>query len=220
MCNAKSCVWNKWPIASCAFSLSVNESTSGRQFVNLHTETLLVMLPTPDFSMPYNVICLACTVVAIAFGSIHNLTTRRFTAVDPTTKGLLAKLKAKIPFLRQKKQEDKEKDRSAKDVGEGMFKGRQDTGRSDATSWTLSLSDRLNCQWISRRCFLWWSVIDIREPQISQKSCSWKLCGDWYSLPWRTSTYPEDIPSGNTVYGRSTSRTYLSLSRHAHLNWS
>lgn len=40
-------------------------------------------LPTPDFSMPYNVICLACTVVAIAFGSLHNLTTRRFVAVDP-----------------------------------------------------------------------------------------------------------------------------------------
>jgi hypothetical protein len=28
--------------------------------------------------MPYNVICLTCTVVAIAFGSIHNFTTRKF----------------------------------------------------------------------------------------------------------------------------------------------
>ena len=44
--------------------------------------------------MPYNVICLACTVLAIAFGSIHNLTTRRFVLLDPTKKkGLLAKLK-------------------------------------------------------------------------------------------------------------------------------
>ena len=34
-------------------------------------------LPTPDFSMPFNVICLTCTVVAIAFGSIHNLSTRQ-----------------------------------------------------------------------------------------------------------------------------------------------
>jgi len=32
--------------------------------------------------MPYNVICLACTVIAIAFGSIHNLTTRRFVVYD------------------------------------------------------------------------------------------------------------------------------------------
>ena len=30
--------------------------------VQLYTEALLVNLPTPDFSMPYNVICLACTV--------------------------------------------------------------------------------------------------------------------------------------------------------------
>ncbi|ESO86516.1 hypothetical protein LOTGIDRAFT_128945 [Lottia gigantea] len=63
-------------------------------FLRLHTETLLVSLPTPDFSMPYNVICLACTVVAIAFGSIHNLTTRRFTLLDPSKKkGILAKIK-------------------------------------------------------------------------------------------------------------------------------
>lgn len=54
----------------------------GEYFVRLHTETLLVSLPTPDFSMPYNVICLACTVIAIAFGSIHNLTTRRFVVYD------------------------------------------------------------------------------------------------------------------------------------------
>uniref|UniRef100_A0A183J2F3 Neur_chan_LBD domain-containing protein n=1 Tax=Soboliphyme baturini TaxID=241478 RepID=A0A183J2F3_9BILA len=41
---------------------------------------LLVTLPTPDFSMPYNVICLVCTVVALAFGPIHNLTTKRMHA--------------------------------------------------------------------------------------------------------------------------------------------
>ena len=45
-----------------------------------------MQLPTPDFSMPYNVICLACTVVAIGFGSLHNLTTRRF-AVSEKGKG-------------------------------------------------------------------------------------------------------------------------------------
>ncbi|XP_018025561.1 GPI transamidase component PIG-T [Hyalella azteca] len=54
--------------------LSVRE---GEQLVRLYTETLLVTLPTPDFSMPYNVICLACTVVALAFGPIHNITTKR-----------------------------------------------------------------------------------------------------------------------------------------------
>lgn len=45
--------------------------------VRLHTEPLLVPLPTPDFSMPYNVLCFVCTVVSIGFGSIFNLTTRQ-----------------------------------------------------------------------------------------------------------------------------------------------
>jgi phosphatidylinositol glycan class T len=35
--------------------------------------------------MPYNVICLTCTVVAIAFGSIHNFTTRKFKFLEPKT---------------------------------------------------------------------------------------------------------------------------------------
>ncbi|RWS21482.1 GPI transamidase component PIG-T-like protein, partial [Leptotrombidium deliense] len=46
-------------------------------FIRIHTESLLVSLATPDFSMPYNVICLVSTVVSLAFGPIHNLTTRR-----------------------------------------------------------------------------------------------------------------------------------------------
>ena len=40
-------------------------------------------LPTPDFSMPYNVICFVCTVIAIGFGSIFNLTTRRLEPATP-----------------------------------------------------------------------------------------------------------------------------------------
>ncbi|XP_078681389.1 GPI-anchor transamidase component PIGT-like [Branchiostoma floridae x Branchiostoma belcheri] len=65
--------------------------------LRLHTETLLISLPTPDFSMPYNVICLTCTVIAIAFGSLHNLTTRRFQYTDlkkanPGWRARLAKL--------------------------------------------------------------------------------------------------------------------------------
>lgn len=47
------------------------------QIVTLKTESLLISLPTPDFSMPYNVICLVSTVVSLAFGPIHNFTTKR-----------------------------------------------------------------------------------------------------------------------------------------------
>lgn len=40
------------------------------------TNGAMVSLPTPDFSMPYNVICLACTVVALAFGPLNNICTK------------------------------------------------------------------------------------------------------------------------------------------------
>lgn len=38
---------------------------------------LLLIQPTPDFSMPYNVICLFCSVLVAGFGPIYNLTTKK-----------------------------------------------------------------------------------------------------------------------------------------------
>ncbi|KAJ8865834.1 hypothetical protein PR048_033356 [Dryococelus australis] len=60
---------------------SFNATREG-YLVQLRTETLIITLPTPDFSMPYNVICLACTVVALAFGPLHNITTKSLTIVQ------------------------------------------------------------------------------------------------------------------------------------------
>ena len=48
----------------------------------MRTTSLLLPLPTPDFSMPYNVIILTSTVIAMGFGSIFNLLVRRFVAAD------------------------------------------------------------------------------------------------------------------------------------------
>ena len=48
----------------------------------LRTTSLLLPLPTPDFSMPYNVIILTSTVMALGFGSIFNLLVRRFVSID------------------------------------------------------------------------------------------------------------------------------------------
>jgi len=74
--------------------------------VQLYTEALLVNLPTPDFSMPYNVICLTCTVVALAFGPLHNITTKSLTIVEPgdVQPGLIGRVKnfLKSKFKRQK----------------------------------------------------------------------------------------------------------------------
>ncbi len=39
-------------------------------------DALLVLLAVPDFSMPFNVICLVCTAIAMCFGPVHSLTTK------------------------------------------------------------------------------------------------------------------------------------------------
>ena len=48
----------------------------------LRTTSLMLPLPTPDFSMPYNVIILTSTVMALAFGNIFNVLVRRFVGAD------------------------------------------------------------------------------------------------------------------------------------------
>ncbi|CAF3854820.1 unnamed protein product [Rotaria sordida] len=72
-----------------SFSLNQSLSSLSDGFVRLYSETLLVNLPTPDFSMPFNVICLGCTAVALAFGGLHNLTTKDFA---------FGEKRPKIPF--------------------------------------------------------------------------------------------------------------------------
>jgi phosphatidylinositol glycan class T len=47
----------------------------------IHTANVLVDLPTPDFSMPYNVIIMTSTLLALFFGSIFNILTRRLVAL-------------------------------------------------------------------------------------------------------------------------------------------
>ncbi|TNY17502.1 GPI transamidase component PIG-T [Rhodotorula diobovata] len=54
----------------------------GRPRLRLNTPTTLISLPTPDFSMPYNVIILTSTVVALFFGSVMNGLVRKWWAVD------------------------------------------------------------------------------------------------------------------------------------------
>lgn len=48
----------------------------------VHTPSILLSLPTPDFSMPYNVIILTSTLVALFFGSIVNPLRREWVVVD------------------------------------------------------------------------------------------------------------------------------------------
>lgn len=64
------------PLDGSTITSSFNASRDN-YLVQLRTESLLISLHTPDFSMPYNVICLACTAVALSFGPLHNISTKR-----------------------------------------------------------------------------------------------------------------------------------------------
>jgi GPI-anchor transamidase subunit T len=80
----------------------------GNSAAYLRTTPLMLPLPTPDFSMPYNVIILTSTVIALAFGMVYNMLVRRFVAVDEgeeqgilaAVKGLVARLKGTVNKLK------------------------------------------------------------------------------------------------------------------------
>ena len=84
--------------------------------VSIRTTSLLLPLPTPDFSMPYNVIIFTSTVMALAFGNIFNLLARRFVGVDEAEKWDIRAVRLKVTALvralvqrLQKKREKEEK---------------------------------------------------------------------------------------------------------------
>lgn len=74
--------------------LNGNKSSS-----NLRTTALLLNLPTPDFSMPYNVIIFTSTAIALAFGGMFNLLVRRLVAADEGAEVTLTKWKNKLRTL-------------------------------------------------------------------------------------------------------------------------
>ncbi|KAK3941385.1 Gpi16 subunit, GPI transamidase component [Diplogelasinospora grovesii] len=62
----------------------------------LRTTSLLCSLPTPDFSMPYNVIIFTSTAVALAFGGMFNILVRRFVAADEGPEVSISGLKQRL----------------------------------------------------------------------------------------------------------------------------
>lgn len=83
-------------------------NNEGKPKFELRTTSLLLTLPTPDFSMPYNVIILTCTVMALAFGSIYNLLTKKVVTElelealnkDGKLTILIGRIKSKIQRLK------------------------------------------------------------------------------------------------------------------------
>ncbi|KAG1881155.1 Gpi16 subunit, GPI transamidase component-domain-containing protein [Suillus subluteus] len=72
-----------WDLPGVFFPLpqASHETSSSYDWERIYTPTLFVDLPTPDFSMPYNVIVLSCTLMTLIFGSIFNLLTRNAHAI-------------------------------------------------------------------------------------------------------------------------------------------
>ncbi|KAL7003148.1 hypothetical protein U1Q18_004306 [Sarracenia purpurea var. burkii] len=67
-----------------------------------YTEVLLVPLTTPDFSMPYNVITITCTVFALYFGSLLNVLRRRVGEEERFLKSKAVKKNGQLPSLLSK----------------------------------------------------------------------------------------------------------------------
>lgn len=129
------------PIDGQLFADSFNASRAAGYVIHLRTEALLISLPTPDFSMPYNVICLACTVVALAFGPIHNVSTKKLTGKrdedkDAKPKSMLGKLKCKF-FGKSKALGKSEEDKGTEPV-------------EDKQAERISLLAKLRCHWFGK----------------------------------------------------------------------
>ncbi|KAH9907277.1 Gpi16 subunit, GPI transamidase component [Xylariomycetidae sp. FL2044] len=77
-------------------STAPNAPVSRQKTSNLRTTSLLLSLPTPDFSMPYNVIIFTSTAIALAFGGLYNILVRRFVAADEGPEVNIGGLKGKI----------------------------------------------------------------------------------------------------------------------------
>uniref|UniRef100_A0A1J3GH08 GPI transamidase component PIG-T n=1 Tax=Noccaea caerulescens TaxID=107243 RepID=A0A1J3GH08_NOCCA len=70
-----------------------------KSLVRSYTEVLLVPLTTPDFSMPYNVITITCTVFALYFGSLLNVLRRRVGEEERFLKSQAGKKKGGLKQL-------------------------------------------------------------------------------------------------------------------------
>jgi phosphatidylinositol glycan class T len=83
--------------------LTVKNTTMEEGVYRIYSQNLLLVLPTPDFSMPYNVITLTGTVIALFFGSTFNLMMRNFCVSDGVPTGLRGVVIRFIRGLRKRK---------------------------------------------------------------------------------------------------------------------
>lgn len=76
--------WDLPPAIFTPLEATVGNDSAHLAYGRIYTSNLLVDLATPDFSMPYNVIILTCSLIAFIFGSLFNVLTRKFVVVHLT----------------------------------------------------------------------------------------------------------------------------------------
>ncbi|KAK7206494.1 GPI transamidase component PIG-T [Myxozyma melibiosi] len=84
---------------------------------SMRTSSLLLSLPTPDFSMPYNVIILTSTVMALLFGTVFNILVRRFVYEEDIEADKKEKGGLKQRLLKRFRKDKTEKKSSVKSAG-------------------------------------------------------------------------------------------------------
>jgi phosphatidylinositol glycan class T len=90
------------PDANRGFDIAPAVITIGNGMGSIRTTSLLLSLPTPDFSMPYNVIILTSTVMALAFGSVFTLLVRRFVGIEEGEQWDVKAVRLKIMAISRK----------------------------------------------------------------------------------------------------------------------
>lgn len=81
-----------------------------REVLRVYSRPLLIILPTPDFSMPYNVLCFVSSVLVAGFLQIFNFTTERLRCSlkkqNPETKDSIDEKQTKVDKDKNSKKED------------------------------------------------------------------------------------------------------------------
>lgn len=70
-----------------------------RHVMQVYSDGLMVQVATPDFSMPYNVICLSSTVLAVFFGAIFNTLVKSPPRANQATQARPSNSKLHIKLL-------------------------------------------------------------------------------------------------------------------------
>ncbi|KAH8929285.1 Gpi16-domain-containing protein [Atractiella rhizophila] len=75
------------PLQSNVSFLALTQNWSRIDGQRIYSSNSLVVVPTPDFSMPYNVIMMTCTVLMLGWGGVFNVCTRRLRWIVEEVEG-------------------------------------------------------------------------------------------------------------------------------------